>query len=83
MRSAHRTYVSGVERGIRKPTVVVLEKIARALGDPPPRLLDATASSAKPLSAGLIPRISDKGPYRSRPLFAGEAREPQSMQRIG
>ena len=26
----HRTYVSGVERGIRNPTVVVLEKIAEA-----------------------------------------------------
>jgi transcriptional regulator with XRE-family HTH domain len=27
----HRTYVSGVERGVRNPTVVVLEKIAKAL----------------------------------------------------
>lgn len=27
----HRTYVSGVERGIRNPTIVVLEKIANAL----------------------------------------------------
>ena len=28
----HRTYVSGLERGVRNPTVTVLEKIARALG---------------------------------------------------
>ena len=35
-----RTYVSGVERGIRNPTVVVLERIAKALGVPPSRLLD-------------------------------------------
>lgn len=27
----HRTYVSGVERGVRNPTVTVLEKIALAL----------------------------------------------------
>lgn len=30
----HRTYVSGVERGVRNPTITVLEKIARALGEP-------------------------------------------------
>ena len=36
----HRTYVSGVERGIRNPTVVVLEKIAEALKVPAGRLLD-------------------------------------------
>jgi len=28
----HRTYVSGVERGIRNPTVTVLERLANALG---------------------------------------------------
>ncbi len=27
----HRTYVSGVERGIRNPTVTVLERLAKAL----------------------------------------------------
>ena len=27
----HRTYISGVERGVRNPTVAVLEKIAKAL----------------------------------------------------
>ena len=36
----HRTYISGVERGIRNPTVVVLEKIAEALKVPASRLLD-------------------------------------------
>jgi len=35
----HRTYVSGVERGIRNPTVVVLEKIAAKLKVPAWRLL--------------------------------------------
>jgi transcriptional regulator with XRE-family HTH domain len=30
----HRTYVSGVERGVRNPTITVLEKIAGALGEP-------------------------------------------------
>ncbi|XBQ17391.1 MAG: helix-turn-helix transcriptional regulator [Oceanicaulis sp.] len=28
----HRTYISGVERGVRNPTVTVVEKIAVALG---------------------------------------------------
>ncbi|KJV38808.1 helix-turn-helix domain-containing protein [Brevundimonas sp. KM4] len=27
----HRTYVSGIERGIRNPTVTVLERLASAL----------------------------------------------------
>lgn len=36
----HRTYISGVERGIRNPTVVVLEKMAAALEIPASRLLD-------------------------------------------
>lgn len=27
----HRTYVSGVERGVRNPTVTVLERMAKAL----------------------------------------------------
>jgi transcriptional regulator with XRE-family HTH domain len=35
----HRTYISGVERGIRNPTVVVLEKIAKALKVPAAELL--------------------------------------------
>ncbi|MDP3675571.1 MAG: helix-turn-helix transcriptional regulator [Novosphingobium sp.] len=36
----HRTYVSGVERGIRNPTVIVLEKIAKALKVKTSSLLD-------------------------------------------
>lgn len=36
----HRTYISGVERGIRNPTVVVLEEIATALEVPASRLLE-------------------------------------------
>ncbi len=40
----HRTYISGVERGVRNPTVLVLEKIATALDVPPSRLLDDIAT---------------------------------------
>jgi transcriptional regulator with XRE-family HTH domain len=36
----HRTYISGVERGVRNPTVIVLERIAAALGVPASRLLE-------------------------------------------
>ncbi len=35
----HRTYVSGVERAQRNPTIVVLDKIATALGVGADRLL--------------------------------------------
>ena len=28
----HRTYISGIERGIRNPTVLVLQKMADTLG---------------------------------------------------
>lgn len=38
----HRTYISGVERGIRNPTVVVLERIAEALEIPASHLLEDT-----------------------------------------
>jgi transcriptional regulator with XRE-family HTH domain len=36
----HRTYVSGIERGVRNPTVVVLEELAQALGVPTTQLLE-------------------------------------------
>ena len=36
----HRTYVSGVERGVRNPTVTVLEKLAKALKVKPSTLLE-------------------------------------------
>jgi transcriptional regulator with XRE-family HTH domain len=36
----HRTYLSGVERGVRNPTVIVLERIAKALKVPSAGLLE-------------------------------------------
>jgi transcriptional regulator with XRE-family HTH domain len=36
----HRTYVSGVERGVRNPTVLIVEKIGKALKVPPASLLE-------------------------------------------
>jgi len=36
----HRTYMSGIERGRRAPTIIVVEKIAKALGVTPGALLD-------------------------------------------
>jgi transcriptional regulator with XRE-family HTH domain len=36
----HRTYVSGVERGVRNPTIVVLARIAKALKVSASQLLD-------------------------------------------
>lgn len=36
----HRTYVSAVERGVRNPTITVVEKLAHALGVTLGALLD-------------------------------------------
>lgn len=35
----HRTYISGIERGARNPTVSVVQKMADALGVSPATLL--------------------------------------------
>ena len=35
----HRTYVSGIERGIRNPTISIIAKLADALGVQPTDLL--------------------------------------------
>ena len=43
----HRTYISGVERGVRNPTVLVLEKIAVALKVPAAELLEETPRRKK------------------------------------
>lgn len=42
----HRTYVSAVERGIRNPTVLIVGKLAAALGVRPVMLLDDYAGRA-------------------------------------
>ena len=36
-----RTYVSGIERGVRNPTLTTIWKLAQALGVAPSRLLKA------------------------------------------
>ncbi|MBL4929027.1 helix-turn-helix domain-containing protein [Fuscibacter oryzae] len=41
----HRTYVSGVERGVRNPTVLIVGKLANALGVAPCKLLEYKETS--------------------------------------
>jgi len=41
----HRTYVSGVERGIRNPTIAIVAKLASALGRSAGSLLDPQKGS--------------------------------------
>ena len=38
--NVHRTYIGGIERGERNPTLTTIHKIARALRVHPPRLLE-------------------------------------------
>lgn len=51
----HRTYVSGVERGVRNPTVGVLAELAAALGVPPHRLLEPEAEGTGSAGAATKP----------------------------
>jgi transcriptional regulator with XRE-family HTH domain len=41
----HQTYLSGVERGVRNPTVMVLAKLAKALGVEADELLRTPAKT--------------------------------------
>ena len=43
----HRTYVSGIERGVRNPTVLILDKIAKALKVPAGQLLDEPRTASR------------------------------------
>jgi len=43
----HRTYISGIERGVRNPTVVILDKIAKGLKVPAGMLLDEIRAAPK------------------------------------
>ena len=43
----HRTYISGIERGVRNPTIVILDRIAKALRVLPGSLLDEVKSPGK------------------------------------
>lgn len=42
-----RTYISGVERGVRNPTILVLQEIANALGIEPEELLARDDNASK------------------------------------
>jgi len=48
----HRTYVSAVERGIRNPTILIVGKLAAALGVRPVLLLDDYAGSTDDVILG-------------------------------
>jgi len=43
----HRTYVSGLERGVRNPTLTVVQRLADALRVPFGSLLDPPARKAR------------------------------------
>jgi len=43
----HRTYISGIERGVRNPTVIILDKIAKGLKVPAGQLLDEARTAPR------------------------------------
>ncbi len=43
----HRTYVSGIERGVRNPTVMIIEKLAKTFGVAPTELLADKSGSSR------------------------------------
>lgn len=43
----HRTYISGIERGARNPTVTVVKEMADALGVTPAALLEYETAGAE------------------------------------
>lgn len=43
----HRTYISGVERGVRNPTVLVIDRLAEALRVEPFELLQRLGNREK------------------------------------
>ena len=43
----HRTYVSGIERGVRNPTLLILEKLAKTFGVAPAELLADKSGSSR------------------------------------
>ncbi len=43
----HRTYVSGIERGVRNPTLLILDKLAKTLAVAPAELLADKSGSSK------------------------------------
>ena len=40
----HRTYIGGIERGERNPTLLMIHRIAKALGVSPAEMLQGTQS---------------------------------------
>ncbi len=58
----HRTYISGIERGARNPTILVIDQLASALDVSPARLLER----ASKLGFALKPLLGSHAPRRSR-----------------
>ncbi|MEQ8282919.1 MAG: helix-turn-helix transcriptional regulator [Parvibaculum sp.] len=43
----HRTYVSGIERGIRNPTITIIQRLAKTFAVTPGVLLDPRGRKAR------------------------------------
>lgn len=69
-----RTYVSGIERGARNPTLKIIDRIARALGVEP-EVIFATAREIGEQEADAAPEPSDERSPRTPSTASARSRK--------
>lgn len=72
----HRTYISGIERGTRNPTITIVALLARTLGVTPGRLLEPLPGGQSAGPAKRSPKGQSK-PRKARTAARSARRRPR------